>query len=124
MSTERRVFCFSFGEHDSSELWDEADDASTEQVMTQILASKSWAEVKPGSMDTHTEPEERTLDAFIAATLELLVNESGMPPGVVQIPFDKLKELMADGGWTFVGGGVMPFEGNHNDTEIEVVLER
>jgi hypothetical protein len=41
---------------------------------------------------------------------------------VVKIPFDKLAALLARGGWSIVGGDFMEFEGNHNDSEITVVL--
>ena len=42
----------------------------------------------------------------------------------VRLPFDRLRAIIADGGWTFACGEFMEFEGHHNDTEITVRLVR
>jgi hypothetical protein len=68
--------------------------------------------------------EVRSIDDLINRARAFFVAEQHEPEEVVQIPFDKLAALMAHGGWSFVGGDFMEFEGNHNDTEITVVLEK
>jgi hypothetical protein len=50
------------------------------------------------------------------------MGDPNQPPEVVELPFEKLAVLMAAGNWRFVGGDFMEFEGNHNDTEITVIL--
>ncbi|MFD0597504.1 hypothetical protein ACFQZ4_38755 [Catellatospora coxensis] len=54
----------------------------------------------------------------------MIVGEWAMPAEAVRFPLDKLRALMAEGGWTFVAGEFSDFEGHHNDTEFLVKLGR
>ena len=122
---DRAVFMFSFHEHDDDGL----DEASTEQEIVQMIASWDWEfqrTAKPGA-NYISDPDggdPATIEELSALVHNEVGEGSGIPEGALQIPFDKLKVLLERDGWRFVCGSYTEFEGNHNDTEIEALLEK
>jgi hypothetical protein len=120
MAAVRCYFVFSFHEHEAK--W-----TGTDQGMMQTAAQENWVLEETGASNAF---EERCIERI--ETVELLrtfvrammVGGRKLPPQVVQLPFEKLKALIAREGWRFVGGDFLDFEADHNDTEIRVVLER
>jgi hypothetical protein len=99
--------------------------AGMEEFLGQ-LKEREWEQQDSTEDDLSRDcsPEVRSVDDLMDRAWQFFVSENDHPEEVVQVPFDKLAALMACGGWSFVGGSFMEFEGNHNDTEITVVLER
>jgi hypothetical protein len=46
------------------------------------------------------------------------------PDAAVQVVFDKLRALMEQSAWRFVGGAYWEYEGNRHNTTIGVTLEK
>jgi hypothetical protein len=95
-----------------------------EREMVREVRQWEWEQEGPADLSRDCDQNIRSLADLMTRAREFIVEEGGYPDELVQIPFDKLAVLMDRGGWSFVGGDFMEFEGNHNDTEITVVLER
>ena len=120
MASERGYFVFSFHEHEAE--WTVAD-----QGMVQTAAQEEWVLEETGAPNAFEErciEEIETVELLRTLVRATMVGEWKLPPQVVELPFQKLRVLIAREGWRFVGGDFLEFEGNHNDTEIRVVLER
>lgn len=117
MTAQRLLLRFSYFEHD----WDE--DLAGPEVEAELLrraAQGEWQEV-----DDTDEPEEvDTVEALAQRVEEVLIGEWEVPAAAARLPMDRLREIIAAGGWTFVAGDFMEFEGHHNDTEMLVRLVR
>jgi hypothetical protein len=126
-NVERMRFVFSYGEH---EPWLPPDapqeSEAVDQAFVRFVGGREWERQGPVANDLsrYCDPAIQSIGDLMHRAREFIVDGGGYPDELVQIPFDKLAELMTRGGWSFVGGSFMEFEGNHNDTEIEVVLER
>src|SRR5262245_18942019 len=99
---DRAVFMFSYHEHDDKGLTDE----TTEQEIVQTVSSWDWefqrmAEPGFGIYD-EVEIEPTSVEELMAQARESM--DGYMPKGAIQLPFDKLKALMEQGGWRFVCG--------------------
>ena len=122
---ERRAFVFRYDEHE----W-MGDVKGAEPFAQRMLLQadvQTWAAVPvstPNAIEQHTDPEITSLDDLRARVEESLIEEADLPPEVVRLPFKKLHSMMKRSGWRFVSGTFLEFEGNHNDTEIHVVLEK
>ncbi|WP_186316068.1 hypothetical protein [Catellatospora sichuanensis] len=116
--TEQSVLLrFSFHEHD----WDESIEGveAMEAELLRRAADGQWQEV------ADDEPDElATFDELAQRAEEVVVGEWEMPVEAVRLPMDKLRAIIADGGWTFVAAEFSDFEGHHNDTELTVKLVR
>ena len=128
MSTKgdtRRVFMFSYHEHD----WVggvEGQEAAGQAIL-QMVTGQEWTPVDtfgPEAIEQNYDPDTKSVDDLMARVREILVDEWELPLKAVQIPFGKLKAIIARDGWVFVSGWFCEFEGNHNDSEIHVVLEK
>jgi hypothetical protein len=97
-----------------------------EQDFLRQLQGRDWEQQDATEDDFsgYYDSEIRSIDDLMDRVRDFFVTENGEPEEVVQIPFEKLAALMARGAWSFVGGSFMEFEGNHNDSEITVVLEK
>ncbi|GAA1376926.1 hypothetical protein [Catellatospora chokoriensis] len=117
MTGQSLLLRFSYFEHD----WDE-DIEGVEAMEAELLrraAEGEWHEV------VDDEPDEfDTLDDLVQRAEEVVVGEWEMPVEAVRQPLDKLRAIIADGGWTFATGEFSDFEGHHNDTELLVKLVR
>jgi hypothetical protein len=119
---DRAVFMFSFREHDDEGLTTE----TTEQEIVQTVASWDWefqrmAEPGFGIYD-EVGIEPTSVEALTAQARESM--DGYWPEGAIRVPFDKLQALLERDGWRFVCGEFTEFEGNHNDTEINALLEK
>jgi hypothetical protein len=96
-----------------------------DQEFLRQLQDRDWEQQGSAKNDLsdYCDPEIESLDELMDRVRQYFVDEEDQPDEVVQIPFDKLAVLMSRGSWSFVGGGFMEFEGNHNDSEITVVLK-
>ena len=108
---------FSYHEHD----WDETEDAAA-------MDAELLRRVRIGVWEPYSgyppDPEEiATVEALEASAREH-IDEWDVPDDVVRIPIERLRTLMTEGGWSFVAGEFMEFEGHHNDTEYIVTLSR
>jgi hypothetical protein len=94
------------------------------EAFVRQLEARDW-EQGPDEDDLfdYCDPEVESIGDLMDRAREYFVDEEDQPDEVVQIPFDKLAALMSRGGWSFVGGLFEEFEGNHNDTEITIVLK-
>lgn len=120
---ELRVFLFSFHEHDGSD--EEIEDGNADQAFFQMLASQPWELYEQqGPKTAEAYSGTTTVEALMAEARASLVEFNRQPEELVQIPIDKLRSLMTEGGWEFVGGMYCEFEGNHNDTEFYAVLRK
>ncbi|MEV0459557.1 hypothetical protein [Catellatospora methionotrophica] len=108
---------FSYGEHDW--ITEDVDSpAAAEPILLRVASEGDWCGVDD-------EPEEYdTLDALVERAEQVVVGEWGMPAAAVQAPVDKLRAIIAEGGWTFVAGDFSEFVGNNQDTELLVKLVR
>lgn len=116
--TEQSVLLrFSFFEHD----WDEEiDDAvKMEHELLRRASEGQWFEVEDIDPD-----EFETIDALAERAEEVIAGEWEMPVAAARSPMDRLRAIIAEGGWTFVAGEFSDFEGHHNDTEFLVKLTR
>ncbi|MET7419702.1 hypothetical protein [Dactylosporangium sp. NPDC005555] len=115
---ETLMLMFSYFEHD----WDDDIDGAeaTDAELMRRVTEGEWqphtgAEPDPGEIATVEALEERARES---------IEEWAVPDDAVRIPIEKLRTLIAAGGWTFVAGDFMEFEGHHNDTEYIVKLTR
>jgi len=123
MSDTRRVFLFSFHEHDWSDEVDNEDDGT--QMMLQMAAAGEWVEYERQDAPTADYYGEfKSQFALAEITRAMIVDGYELPEEVAKLPFDKLGVLMAEGNWEFVSGSFYEFEGNHNDTEIYAALRK
>lgn len=123
----RSHFMFSYREHRWFGDTEIDSKESFEQAMSQQASFQTWEEVKPGpraNLNAYTCEEFASVEAFQTQAEEELPGESRLLKTIFQSPFDKLKAMMNAEGWKFVTGWTHTFEGNHNDTEIHVVLEK
>jgi hypothetical protein len=130
MATEQTWFIFSFHEHGSFMIDRYAADSSPEQAFIQMIASEEWVRGRTGvsgEFEGHCAAGIGTLEAFEAHVREILTDEYGFTTvelRYLDFPFARLRATMEAGGWQFVGGDFTAMEGNHNDTEISVLVER
>jgi hypothetical protein len=124
---QRVRFVFSYGEH---EPWLPPDappeGEAVNQAFVRHLRQREWEPVGPAGDDfsSYCHPDIRSVADLAAVVRENYMGDPDQPDEVVELPFVKLAALMDRGGWSFVGGDFLEFEGNHNDTELTVVLER
>ncbi len=124
-NSQRVRFVFSYGEH---EAWTSSDapqaDLEMDQSFVRFVREREWErqETVVNDLSRFCDPDIQSIDDLMDLTREFIGD--GDSDELVQIPFKKLAELMSRDGWSFVGGSFTEFEGHHNDTEIEVVLER
>jgi len=119
----RVVYVFSYREHgdqsphvaalESDDFW---------QEFIRLLREFDWEQDTESDPSWLYEPELHSLDELQAHVREYFPRED--PDAQWRIPFEKLATLMTVGNWSFAFGTLIEFEGNHNDTEIHVVLER
>lgn len=118
MTVHSVLLRFSYLEHD----WIEEDidgPEAAEPILLRVAAEGDWVEVDDA------EPEEfDTLDALAERAEQVVVGEWKMPAAAVRLPMDKLRTIIAEGGWTFAAGEFSEFVGNHQDTEMLVKLVR
>lgn len=120
-STALHVFMWSYHEHD----WTVEEEAAAHAEFLRRGQIENWFPVeeipyKNPELLCHVD----SLDALKDLVRQTMVDDWGMPAEGVELPFAKLKTLMAAEGWQFVGGSFQEFEGHHNDTEIQVVLSK
>lgn len=122
--SSRSVFMFSYNEHQ----WEtDGGDWTPEDEILRQAATRTWArleEVAPEQAEKYCDEEIRSLDDLMSLVRGVVVEEWGMPVEAAKTPIDKMRERMAREGWDFVGGSFNELEGNHNDSEIFVVLDR
>ncbi|MEV4415469.1 hypothetical protein [Catellatospora sp. NPDC049609] len=118
MTVQRLRLRFSYFEHD----WDESIEG-VEAMEAELLRRAATGEWLPVDESVDEEAAD-TLDALVEEVEQTVVGEWEMPVEAVRLPFDKLRAIIAEGGWTFVGGEFADFEGHHNDTEFLVELVR
>jgi hypothetical protein len=127
MGGQRVKLVFSYGEH---EAWLPPDAPQEGEAVAREfvrhLREREWKQVGPAGDDLSgdCDPDIRSLADLASVVRENYLGDPDQPDEVVELPFVKLAALIDCGGWSFVGGDFMEFEGNHNDTEITVVLER
>jgi hypothetical protein len=123
MSDTRRVFLFSFHEHDWMGEVDNEDDGT--QMMLQMAATGEWVEhERQGAPTADYYSEFKSEFALSQIARAWIVDGYELPEEVAKLPFDKLSVLMAEGGWEFVSGSFNEFVGNNTDTEIYAVLRK
>jgi hypothetical protein len=123
MST-RSVFMFSFREHEW--MTDVEGEEEFDLMASQFIQQGTWTWVEAktqGEIDRYCDDATERYADFAGRVRESL-EEMNVPEELAKVPFDKLEELMGRDGWTFAGGTFYEFEGNHNDTEIFVVLKK
>jgi hypothetical protein len=127
MDSERMQFVYSYGEHDP---WLPPDglqeDEAVMRAFVHHLRKREWeqAGLAGDDLSRHCDPKFRCVADLAAYVRENYLGDPEQPDEVVELPFVKLAALMDGGGWSFVGAHFMEYEGNHNDTELTVVLER
>ena len=113
------MLMFSYFEHDWDEDLDGADEMNAE-LMRRITEGE-WMpytgaeEPHPDDITTIEELRERAWES---------ISGWDVPEDAVAIPIAKLRAFVDAGGWTFVAGDFVEFEGHHNDTEYVVKLAR
>ncbi|GHJ42865.1 hypothetical protein Cs7R123_02070 [Catellatospora sp. TT07R-123] len=118
MTEQRLLLCFSYHEHDWDDELDWAVEAEAELLRRATYGQ--WEEAPDAA-----EPDEfDTVEALAQQVEDVLVGEWEMPAAAARLPIDKLRAVIADGGWTFAAGGFSEYEGHHNDTELLVKLVR
>lgn len=118
MAVQSILLRFSYFEHD----WIEEDIDGPEAAQATLLRVASegdWFEVDDDEPD-----EFDTLDALAERAERVIAGEWQMPAVAVRMPMDRLRTIIAEGGWTFAGGGFSEFVGNNQDTELLVKLVR
>jgi hypothetical protein len=121
MATERGHFVFCFHDADHRGEWDDNDEA--DQWYIQAAANEQWVLQKTGGPDDFKGEVFEGVDTLDRLQADFRADMGEAPPQVIDIPFEKLKALMAEGGWRFVGGAYSFGEG-FDDVGVEVVLER
>jgi hypothetical protein len=125
MGKQQTRFVFSYREHGPqppSLAPLKGDDWMREFV--RLLGTWEWEQQETAAdLSRFCEPDIERVADLSDRVREFLVGELDWPDETVRIPFDKLAALMKGGGWSFVGGDVLEFEGNKSNTEITVVLK-
>ena len=125
-SAPERVFLFTFNEHEHFDDVEDADEAA--RVLLQHARRQGWEAVSrpPALLEECREQPEELRASLESALLgeDLPAEAQAVLREAIRVPFDKLAAKIAAEGWTFAGGQLWEFEGNHNDTEIYVVLRR
>jgi hypothetical protein len=109
---------FSYFEHE----WIEEDldgPEAAEATLLRVVSEGDWFEaddVEPDEFDT--------LDALAERAEQVVAGEWKMPVAAVRLPVDRLRTIIAEGGWTFAAGEFSEFVGNNQDTEMLVKLVR
>ncbi|MEU7824920.1 hypothetical protein [Catellatospora sp. NPDC049111] len=109
---------FSYFEHD----WIEEDidgPEAAEATLLRVASEGDWFQADDAEPDDFA-----SLDALAERVEQVVVGEWRMPAAAVRIPVDKLRTIVAEGGWTFAGGGFSEFVGNNQDTEMVAKLVR
>jgi hypothetical protein len=118
MTVHTILLRFSYFEHD----WIEEDldgPEAAEAALLRMASEGDWFEVDD------VEPDEfDTLDALAERAEQVVAGEWKMPAAAVRLPVDRLRTIIAEGGWTFATGEFSEFVGNHQDTEMLVRLVR
>ncbi len=112
------MLMFSYFEHD----WDPAIEGA-EAMDAELLRRVTEGEWLPYTGEA-PDPEDIATVEELEARAREAIGEWDVPDYVVRVPIDKLRALIAEGGWTFVAGEFAEFEGHHNDTEYVVELTR
>lgn len=118
MTAQSVLLRFSYFEHD----WIEEDIDGPEAGEAALLRAASegdWFEVDDVEPDAF-----HTLDALVQRAEQVVVGEWKMPAAAVRMPVDRLRTIIAEGGWTFAAGEFSEFVGNNQDTEMLVRLVR
>lgn len=118
-------FVFSYREHEVLGRMADPEGDLVEHLARE-LGEWEWEQQRlpDGDISEHCDPGVRSIGDLAAIARENFVDGAQEPEWLVRIPFDKLAALVDCGGWSFMGGVFNEFEGHHNDTEIEVYLER
>jgi hypothetical protein len=104
-----------------------------DQAFVQMVAMEPWQKQKEWAVansddesaeDDEFDEEITSVDELVERLREYAGDSGPWFADVVRFPVEKLKSLMDRDGWRFVSGSLWEFEGNHNDTEIHIVLER
>ncbi|MEV4416837.1 hypothetical protein [Catellatospora sp. NPDC049609] len=118
MAVQSILLRFSYCEHD----WITEDidgPEAAEAVLLRVASEGDWCEVD------EAEPDEfDSLDALVERAEGVVAGEWQMPADAVRLPVDKLRTIIAEGGWTFAAGEFSEFVGNNQDTELLVKLVR
>ena len=109
---------FSYFEHD----WDESIEGA-EAMDAELMRRVTEGEWTPYTGDEPDPDDIATIEDLEARAHEA-IDEWDIPGDAVRVPIEKLRAIIADGGWTFVAGEFSEFEGHHNDTEYVVMLRR
>ncbi|WP_144122601.1 hypothetical protein [Catellatospora sichuanensis] len=118
MAVDSILLRFSYFEHD----WMEEDidgPEAAEVVLLRVVSEGDWFEVDDAEPD-----EFDTLDALAARAEQVVAGEWKMPAAAVRLPMDRLRTIIAEGGWSFAAGEFSEFVGNNQDTEMLVRLVR
>jgi hypothetical protein len=121
MATERGHFVFCFHDADHRGEWD--DNESADQWYIQTAANEQWVLQKTGGPGDFEGEMSQGIDTLDRLEADFRSDMGEAPPQMIDIPFAKLKALMAEGRWRFVGGSYSFGEG-FDDVAVEVVLER
>ncbi|MEV4140026.1 hypothetical protein AB0J72_48690 [Dactylosporangium sp. NPDC049742] len=116
--TESVLLMFSYFEHD----WDEGIDnpeAATTELMRRVTEG-DWTLYSGDGPD----PDDIATIEDLEARARESIDAWNVPDDAVRIPIDKLRAVIAAGGWTFVAGEFTELVGNHHDTEYVVQLTR
>jgi hypothetical protein len=89
----------------------------------QQLNEHDWEPQPPGDRSGYCDSEIQSIEDLANRIRAYCVGECNQPEDVVQIPIKKLLLLMTRTGYSFVGGSLIEFEGNHNDTIVYVFLQ-
>ena len=109
---------FSYFEHD----WDESIDGPDE-ITAELMRRVIDGEWMPYTGHFPHSPDTDTIERLEAIARECLADWD-VPDDAVRIPIEKLRAVIDAGGWTFVTGSFIDFEGHHNDTEYLAQLTR
>lgn len=115
------VVMFSYREHD----WSVEDEEGLQKELLRRAKKEQWVRLRgPEGKRAAQGCDVASLKELEERVRGTLVGEWQMPKEAVELPFMRLREMMAREGWRFRSGGFEAMEGNHNDTEICVVLEK
>ena len=122
-STHLSVFQFSYDEHG----WQVDGEDAARDALLKAAAEQPWVlveGVEQAKAKGYCDEGVETLDDLLRLISATIVEDWNMPVEAVKIPLDRLDEMLRRDGWVFIGGSFMEFEGNHNDSEIHVVLRK
>jgi hypothetical protein len=118
MATRQIVLRFSYFEHDWADQYMD-DLPGAEAELLRRADEGEWEEI------SDDEPDEfDSVDGLARKLEDVLVGEWKVPAEAARLPMEKLRNIIADGGWTFVAGDFTELVGNHHDTELSVMLVR